>query len=447
MTAAGALLTGVTLWCRVPGVTERPAAEGLTADGVASFRSGECVVSEGGNTGRGLAATVNAIRRRLTASGPILPGELESSTVMDLLRQWAALDPEGAVRMAAVRRDLHGRDDFAAELLVGWMDTNPDAAMAWAIALPDGELRWQLMPAIVAGLAEENPGGALKMALMLEGRFREQSVRAVFSEWSAFDIHAATDAALRLKSIADRAVALLPVVEQMAESDPAAAAAWVLQNCGPVTGASADSGMIPIVVVLEKWVARAPEDAAAFLVASPCTEARTAGLRAVAAQWAEQDPEQALQWAATLTSDGDKAILSAGVIATVAERSVRTATGLALTLSAGSIRDTSLALLLDRWTASDPSGLSLWATSQMHSGGGDGLMPVIEAWAGTADRSLASWLNSLPPGRLRDGYFAGVARHLALRQSGSAALWADAIEEDGLRKRTAAEIDSLISGR
>ena len=395
--------------------------------------------------GPGIRSGVAVIRRELAAVSPVLPGELENGMAMDLLRRWAALDPAGAIRHAAARPDLHGCDDFAAELLIGWMEEDPDAAVAWVSSLADGDLHSQLMPVIVSAMAEENPAGALKLALALDGRHRGQAVAAVFSAWAESDIEAAVGALELLASPADRVSAQVSLITILAQSDPAAAMERVSLIEAGAPGDSTEVRSILTGIVLEFWSAQAPLEAAEFLISAPQGEGRSAGLRAVAAQWSEQDPSEALKWAAMLATREDRDIFSVSVIGTALERSAQAAASLAMTLPPGDAREMSLRLVIDRWIAVDPAGLSIWATSEFKSGsGGDRLIPVIEAWAGSGVVPLANWLNSLPPGRLRDEYFAGVAGRFATADPDFAGLWAEAIEDAGMRSRMAAVIGATM---
>lgn len=380
---------------------------------------------------------IEKIRHELAAMQPILPGEIENDIAMDLLRRWARLDPAGAIQFAAAHRDLHGSESFASELLIGWMDARPEAAMAWVKTMRDAELRSQLLPAVISRMAQEHPSDALRLTLELRGENRDRAISALFAEWAENDIQAAAAAANAMNSPADRASAQQHVATQWAEHDPAAAMKWISAAMTYDVASDVDFENTALGLVLEKWAAKSPEQAAQFALASARGFSRNHMLTTVAAQWAGQDPAAALKWAATLLDTADRDAIATSVIASIGEANVSSAANLALTLPSGSARDQSLSLLLDRWTSSSPADVSIWATQQLKSGGTQALNSIVKAWAESDVKSLGTWLNSLPPSRPRDEGFATLARHLGPTHPDLAALWVDAIDDGGLRALTA----------
>ncbi|MDH4475462.1 MAG: hypothetical protein QE274_03230 [Verrucomicrobiaceae bacterium] len=380
---------------------------------------------------------IERIRRELAIMQPILPGEIENDIAMDLLRRWARLDPAGAIQFAAAHRDLHGSDSFASELFIGWMDARPEAAMAWVKTMRDAELRFQLLPAVISRMVQEHPGDALRLTLELRGENRDRAISALFAEWAENDIQAAAAAANAMNSPADRASAQQHVATQWAEHDPAAAMKWISAAMTYDVASDVDFENTALGLVLEKWAAKSPQEAAQFALASERGFGRNHMLTTVAAQWAGQDPAAALQWSSKLRDAEDRDAIATSVIASIGEANVSSAANLALTLPSGSTRDQSLGLLLDRWTSSNPAEVSIWATQQLKSGGTQALNSIVKAWADSDVQALGTWLNSLPPSRPRDEGFATLARHLGPTHPDLAALWVDAIADGGLRDLTA----------
>lgn len=387
---------------------------------------------------------IEKIRHELAVMDPIQPGEIENHIAMDLLRRWAKLDPVAAIQFAGLRRDLHGRDAFATELLIAWMAGKPGAAMTWVTTMHDSELRSQLLPAVISLMAQENPSEALRLATELGGHHRERALGALFAEWAENDIQAAAAAAHGMTSPSDRATALHHVATQWADRDPAAAMKWIRTTMTYDGKSDVDFAKTALGLVLAKWAAKSPEEAAQFALASAHGVSRTHMLATAAEQWAGQDPAAALKWAAALRDAADRDATAATVLARVGESNVSSAASLALTLPPGSARDRSLSLLLGQWSATNSAEASIWATHQFKSGDSNALTSIVRAWADSDVQSLGKWLNTLPDGRLRDEGFATLAHHLVPAHPDLAARWADAISDPGLRQQTAT---ALRTGR
>ena len=63
---------------------------------------------------------------------------------------------------------------------------------------------------------------------------------------------------------------------------------------------SLDVDVGPLEILLEKWTAQAPIEAAQYLAALPEGTRRIQMLSTAASQWAEQNPRDALAWATGL---------------------------------------------------------------------------------------------------------------------------------------------------
>lgn len=380
---------------------------------------------------------IENIHRELTSMDPILPGEIENDIAMGLLRRWVKLDPIAAIQFSAAHLELLGRDDFVSELLIEWMDSETDDAINWVKNITDIELRSQLLPAVISHMAQEKPADAMLLAFDLRGENRQRAISSLFAEWAEKDIQAAATAANGMTSPADRASALHQIATQWAEHDPAAAMKWVSAAMIYDVKSDVDFENTPLGLVMEKWAAHSPQEAAQFALASARGFGRNHMLTTVAAQWAGQDPAAALQWAAAILDTADRDAVATSVITSVGESDVASAAKLALEFPAGSARDQSLGLLLDRWTSSSPADVSIWATQQIKSGSTHALDSIVKAWADSDVQSLGTWLNSLPPSRPRDEGFATLARHLGSTHPEIAAQWMNAIADAGLRDLTA----------
>ncbi|MEO7600110.1 MAG: hypothetical protein ABIV50_14335 [Opitutus sp.] len=377
---------------------------------------------------------VKRIRELLAALEPVLPGERENKTALELLQWWAEFDPQGAIAYAQANPAIHGRAELPVELFVRWLNAEGDPVLAWATGLPRSELRSQLLPTVISLHAETRPLEALSMTSELTGENRRLALLSVFAEWSSADPARAAAEAQRLPTGEERTLAINQVIDRWADHDLPAAIEWVKHLPPSGDPGSVDLPIGPLEILLEKWTAQAPMEAARYLVSLPGDTRRIQMLTTAVGQWAEQNPRDALAWAAGLSGETDRTGAIRSVLTVVAESDAATAANLALTLPPGGDQQKSIQLIIEQWSALAPEKLTLWATLQLFDPSRRAALPaIVTAWAGADLPTLGDWLTALPAGSARDVCCAALARHLAPSQPDVARQWADRIGDDRLR--------------
>jgi hypothetical protein len=389
---------------------------------------------------------VNRIRDLLAALEPVLPGEKENSTAIELLQWWAEIDPVAAIVFAHANPALHGREELAVELFIRWLDARGAVGIGWASALPHGELRSRLWPTVISLVAETRPREALAMASELEGENRRRALSAIFAEWSSVDPERAMAEAQTLTTTEERSLATNQVIARWADHDLAAAVAWVKRLPPPGDPGSIDVLVSPLEILLEKWTAQMPIDAARYLVSLPDGPRRIHMLSTTAGQWAQQHPREALTWAAGLAADFDRTVALGGVLSAVAESDAAGAANLALTLAPGADQQKSFELIIDQWSARAPDQFTSWATAQLSDPSRHSALPaIVTAWAGADLPTLGDWLTALPPGNARDSSVAALARHLGSTEPELARSWAARIDDQRLREQQLTELERMVN--
>ena len=388
--------------------------------------------------------TVERIRQMLGEMEPVLPGEVENATALELLRWWAELDPAAAIEFAGGNMRIHGRSTLPAELFIAWLDRNASEAMRWSERLPAGALRSQLLPTVISLLAQEQPIEALRMAGELSGDHRRAALSTLFSEWTARHPRAAASAALQLADEREQNLALRQVLGKWMDRDMSAAIAWA-KELPPAPAPNSLEVLPPALEILfEKWAGRSPGEAAAYLLTMPESAGRTGLLRAVAAQWAGANPREALQWTAGVASESDRSVLLRGVLATVAESDARGAAELVLSFTGTGLGEPGLALVIDQWNARDAAGLPGWVSSLLDRVEARGkLAPVITTWAATDVNAAERWLTNVSPGDARDACCRAMSQYWAPRDRPRALEWAAKISDPGRRREG---IDAVTRG-
>ena len=176
-------------WSRAPDRMRPAPFANRTADAATGTAGSKIVTPEPRTSPEKPAAdaTVKRIRDLLETLEPVLPGETENKTALELLHWWAEIDPASAIAYAQAHPALHGRAELPAELFIKWLDAHRDVAIAWATTLPLGALRSGLLPAVISIVAETRPLDALTMTSELEGENRRLALSSLFTEWSTVD--------------------------------------------------------------------------------------------------------------------------------------------------------------------------------------------------------------------------------------------------------------------
>lgn len=260
----------------------------------------------------------------LAGQGPNSPG---SGDYADVLRTWAARDPEAArmffeqttlgekgvdVRAVAgslvrelVKDDPEGtfqwlrqlKADFVQQVARDALQTlsHYDGVKAGKLLATNKDLlkASDCVAAMAAGWSRTEPDKAFQWALDLPADISADGIKTAAGAWSGKDFTAAITAigaldhrqrAAALEGIASASGGkhlqeLLPLVETLPESGERAAAVGSL---------------------IGSWADQSPDRAAAWLSASPAGESRDRGAIVLALKTMHSDPESALEWASSI---------------------------------------------------------------------------------------------------------------------------------------------------
>jgi len=168
----------------------------------------------------------------------------------------------GDLAESVLAMDKGARRDERVQTLVNvWARNDPDEALSWLVSHGKDVGRGALNQA-AESLARQNPDAAIRVTQSLPAEERDGWIRAVASGY--------------------------------ADSDPAAAKAWIERYRGQ---AIYDAGMMAIAQASAR---RDPASAAALLPSLADAAGRERLATTVAQQWSERDPRAARDWVATL---------------------------------------------------------------------------------------------------------------------------------------------------
>lgn len=126
--------------------------------------------------------------------------------------------------------------------------------------------------------------------------------------------------------------------------------------------------------------------------------------RHFAMRMAEEDPEQAINWSATLESEMEIAAARGQVALVISETDPqRAANLLSETGIAGHEFDVAAVQVLDRWADKAPSDAAAWVLLFPEGESREaGLKAVVSRWAETDSKTMFSWISGLPDGDIRN---------------------------------------------
>jgi hypothetical protein len=201
------------------------------------------------------------------------------------LTAWAQADPLAAIIYA----EKNTSSGFARDtILTSWAATDLDAAVRWAKSNHTDAEANPYLPGIIRGIAQSDPARATALlAEMPRSTERGKGLdfvlphllekgAAATKEW----ISAITDDALRNG-------AMMRVAEELAVTDPAGTASWLIANPGEATRRRMDN-------VYRTWADRDRTAALAAFGKLPAGEIRSNALRGIVSTVAGGDPKAAL---------------------------------------------------------------------------------------------------------------------------------------------------------
>ena len=201
----------------------------------------------------------------------VRPGKATASRSTDLPRDNEsdpAADPRQTLASALEIVESAPRDQALGEVAWNTLETDPEvAAKAFAALTENSPDRLRLIQHLAMRRAEQDPDAAIEWA---ESLGSEMEIAAAKGQ-----------------------IALV-----LAETDPERAAN-LLSESG-IQGRELD---VVTVQVLQRWAAKEPAGAGAWVAAFPAGEAREAGIRALVTAWVKSDAPSALGWMAALRDD------------------------------------------------------------------------------------------------------------------------------------------------
>jgi hypothetical protein len=202
-----------------------------------------------------------------------------------LLTAWAQADPVAALSYA----DENTSGEFAKDtILTSWASTDPEAAIRWAQANHEGDEPNPYLPGIIRGLSESDPARATELlATMPRSEERARGLDFILPHLlqKGADATRAWIASLPDDSLKNGA--MTRAAAQLADSDPAGTASWLLANPGEAAQRRIDD-------VYSAWAQKDQQAALSSYSTLPSGENRSNALRGVISSIASESPQAAV---------------------------------------------------------------------------------------------------------------------------------------------------------
>ena len=215
-----------------------------------------------------------------------------------LVRRWAESEPRAAADW--VRSESQGdlRRDAIKTVALLWAGQNVADAFAWVRQFPEEGDRETGLASLAYELARAEPVKALAVAMELPANaVQEDLIRHATSQLAATEPDVAAWWANQIKDPSLRRRVLGNITAIWGESDPVAAATFAAKALEP--GKPQDDAVVGIV---QSWVQKKPEEAAAWVASFPAGALRDTSLENVAKLWADQNVEGAGRWLNSLAA-------------------------------------------------------------------------------------------------------------------------------------------------
>jgi hypothetical protein len=370
--------------------------------------------------------------------------------------------------------DADERSRRLADFWRHWFRLDREGVLAAIAGLPPGDERAQALLCTLPELAATEPDRAFELALLLArdasdahlfsalfdlfarqdlARARERLARVPASPgfepaWRAYaDAHARADLAdaLRwaqgLKEGPARSLALETVLYTLSEKDPFAAFETALQT---LSGEARDRSLYQSLMQI---IPTDPAGAARLIVAMPASPSRELATVAAARAWAEDAPDRALAWAATLPRDAasSSALAVANILEIWARQDAPAAKSALATLPEGEARAAAAERVAALFARASPAQALEWAATLPDGPTQErALSGAVSAWARQDPSAAAAWTLATAPVPERGVLLAEVVSNWAVQDLPAAQRYVATLADTAAQTKAATVLISYL---
>ena len=272
-----------------------------------------------------------------------------------LVRRWAELDIKAASAWVTQLAPGVSRQDSLNNLATRWAHQNFTEAVAWARGLPEFE-RVNAFLKIAYEAVEKDPKNALELARELPAtEERDELVALSAGTWAENDARVAAEWAAQIPDRDLREQTLGRIAMTWSEKDPKSAAELAL---GQITPGRAQNDAV--VSIVQQWSQTDPAKAAAWIAQFPEGPLRNTAAEEMIKQWADLNASEASEWLKTFPASRSRDRAIGAFVGKIAGDNPRLAATWAGQISEEYQRTIELERVAEAWMLSDPAGAKAW---------------------------------------------------------------------------------------
>jgi len=274
-----------------------------------------------------------------------------------LIHRWAESDPQALANWVEQKPTSPVRREALNNVATAWANKDLESAVAWARHLTDEDESRSGLMKIAYEAARTEPIEALRLAVeMSSNEVRDDLIAHAVNQWATQDPKAALSWVTEAIDPALQQRLLTDIATTWADNSPVDAATMAVKSMSP--GKQQDDAVVAIV---QRWMQKQPEQAAAWVVQFPEGNLRDAGLETVVKLWADKDLAEAGNWLNSFSSSSpgrDAAV--AAYVEKLATQSPEAAVEWAKEIHSETLRNEQLENLGELWLRNDAVSARAW---------------------------------------------------------------------------------------
>lgn len=220
-------------------------------------------------------------------------GEGDFSKMGEMVSRATAWSPESTVKQAMQIEDPYKRREVMQQVFRYWIGNDQGAALEAIKSIENVALQRDLYRDALRWLSGDNPEAAITL-LQADNNLHDHELWSrSFSNWARTDREAATVAVLEIEHRSMQREVLKAMAQRMADADLSQALEWA----GTLKG---EQAVMAMEGVLSQAARSNPEVVMKHLDMIPPGQMRRELISRAADEWAERDPNAALEWAESL---------------------------------------------------------------------------------------------------------------------------------------------------
>jgi hypothetical protein len=376
-------------------------------------------------------------------------GQQSSALFNSVFTAWSQQNPAAAAAAASNMAPSAARDDSLAVIASNWAQQDSSAALAWAQTLPPGSIQYGAVAAVIQVVGQNDPAQAANYAMQLpnyamqlpNGANRAELVTTILNNWLQSDPAQVLDwAGNNLTGTNYEAVAL-PALKEESKTNPAAAAAFVMQNNDAnITNQAISS-------IAQNWTQQNPQAALSWAVSLPVdnTTTRDTAIQSVLSAWITNNPSATAAYLMqNFATDPSFTTLATSTARAWASSDPQSALTWVNSLPPGEAQNSATLAAIQSFSMGDPQDAWNTASQLPDALRAQAQLSVVSFWAPKDPVQAAQVLSNIPPGSELDTATSKVAGSWLTSDPNSASQWISTLPQGSAKDAAINQIITIV---